>query len=217
MKCISCHCDLPDEARFCFNCGNKVVPESTVQVNQEVESIAGSMVGSVLGSAAYSRFSSTTDQRIHIIEVGGTVVGTVLSDAQQTNIGGAYMHGNTIQGDVISGDKFAVEAITDSSGIVLGRDSSSIVSGVSVGNKDDRGGKTDKDQMYLSNTEQFDTRANEHNDVLSIKTILMHIAQHIAALPSINESTKTELQSELMHLSAELQKIPVAQVDEPDV
>jgi hypothetical protein len=101
MFCTKCGTKLPDDAKFCFKCGNPTSSPSGVQVDQKVGTVEGDVTGVTAGEeAASSGLDIGVDQDVDTVEAGGTVTGAVLaSPGSRTHIGGTEHHGDVVKGD----------------------------------------------------------------------------------------------------------------------
>src|SRR5262249_44821327 len=131
MVCAKCNQELAADARFCSRCGAPAPQAAGIEVTQDIGTVSGEVVGVTMGGAPPAGIVSRTDQKVDTVASGGTVVGTVVGGAGQTNIGGQHTHGDVVQGDAIrTGD------ISGSSGVAIGRGASSTVRNVNTGGGD---------------------------------------------------------------------------------
>jgi hypothetical protein len=110
MKCPKCENELPQNAKFCPECGTPVPAETNIKVKQEIKKIKGDVVGTALDDEAmHSNLKSSTTQKVDSVEKGGTVVGTIIGNEAQ--VGGQRQYG----------DSYTVGDIKDSSNVVVGK------------------------------------------------------------------------------------------------
>ena len=108
MKCPKCDNELPQNAKFCPECGTAVPAETELKVTQEIKKVKGDVVGTALDDEALpANLKSSTTQKVESVEKGGTVVGTVVGkDAQ---VGGQRQYGDNINvGDISNASDIAV-------------------------------------------------------------------------------------------------------------
>ena len=110
MKCAKCEHELPKNAKFCPECGTAVPAETELKVKQEIKKVKGNVVGTALDDEALpSNLKSFTTQKVESVEKGGSMVGTVVGKNAQ--VGGQRQYG----------DRYAIEDITNSSNIAVGK------------------------------------------------------------------------------------------------
>ncbi len=101
MLCTNCNQQLPEGAKVCPNCKKPVPGGTSIQVAQNVGTVKGEVVGTILGKVAPTAgLSASTSQEIDTVAEGGSVVGTIIGgEGGQVNVGGQHHHGDIVQGD----------------------------------------------------------------------------------------------------------------------
>lgn len=132
MKCEKCGAALPEEARFCDQCGTPVPSQpAAVHSEQNVDTLRGQAVGVIDNSGSERPGGISTRQRFGTIEEGGSAVGAVLGgeggdihvggrqnyDRREVRTeGGAYVEGSvqTGGGDFAGRDMNKVGTVSNS-------------------------------------------------------------------------------------------------------
>src|SRR5215210_5158601 len=89
MNCENCHAALPEQARFCDQCG-KPVPSrpSEVRSEQKVERLKGKAVGIIDKRGGERPGNLSSHQEFGTIEEGGSAVGAILGGGGDVHVGG---------------------------------------------------------------------------------------------------------------------------------
>ncbi|MCB0164218.1 MAG: zinc ribbon domain-containing protein [Anaerolineae bacterium] len=106
MYCANCGYQLSAEAKFCSKCGHKVSPkQSEITAKQDIKTVKGTATGIVAGEDALDQgIKANTEQTVETVESGGTVAGMVFGgDEGQTYVGGRHQHGDTVEGNKVTG------------------------------------------------------------------------------------------------------------------
>lgn len=146
--------------------------------------------------------------RQHQQHIGGHArVGTAIAGDVRGNLN------VTQQGDTINtggGNVIRVGNITDSSGVAIGHGAHSSVRHVSTGGGDYAEGAIDKRQGTFVSGDQLNMSGNFSGAMLTIKSTLAGVSQHIAATKHSDAPTKAQAQALLDQFSNELQHVPPA-------
>lgn len=99
MLCNHCRQELPDDAQFCFKCGQRTAPGG-VTVGQKFDKVeGGTATGIVAGEGALTGgLAASVKQDVGTVSAGGTVTGAVLGGSGPTTVGGEHRWGDTVQG-----------------------------------------------------------------------------------------------------------------------
>lgn len=96
MKCERCEATLPEQARFCEQCGEPAATrQPDVRSEQNVRSLRGQAVGIIDTRGEDRRGVLSASQKIDTVEEGGSAVGAILGDeGSRVHVGGTQNYDN---------------------------------------------------------------------------------------------------------------------------
>lgn len=126
---------MSKNARFCPNCGTPVPSSAGLRIQQDVGTVKGEVVGTVLGEGATTGgLNASTTQKVAIVEACGSVVGTIVgSEGGHVHVGGRQQYGDTVHGDQIT-----VGDISGGTSVAIGRGAQATVTQGLGGDEIDR-------------------------------------------------------------------------------
>lgn len=100
MECSTCHKMIPDQAKFCPECGAAVKRDAAItsEVAQKANKVSGggTVVGQTMSGGSDADLKTTQD--VGEVGPGGTVVGAVVGQPGSTPfIGGEHRHGDDVK------------------------------------------------------------------------------------------------------------------------
>ena len=127
MQCAKCKTELPPNAKFCLECGTAVPAGPGVQVQQDIDTVKGSVTGAVVGNGTQSAgLNIEASQKIKTVENGGAVVGVILGDKRPIHVGGQQHYGDDVQGNKhevhTEGGAYVEGSVNTGGGNFIGRD-----------------------------------------------------------------------------------------------
>jgi zinc-ribbon domain len=206
MICQKCQAELPKQARFCNQCGTPAPPQSTVQTEQDINTLKGTSIG-VIDNQTERRdgLSISSRSEIGTIEDGGTAIGAILGgEGGNVHVGGQQNYNrrevNTGGGSYIGGD-------VNASGDFVGHDK--IVHGDEV-----RGDKIGGDKTMMGNVSNSTVAAGSGAQATSnqgvsgaeLAALFDAIYKRIDARPDNPDVDKEELQGTVQRIQAEASK-----------
>lgn len=207
MHCTQCGTELPDGAKFCPDCGAKVTAKpAQVDVRQKLGTVEGEATGLVAGQGAVEkRLQASSEQTVETVKPGGTVTGAVIGGESPTYVGGEHQHGDTVQGDKLSGGV----KISNVEGGIHG----STIAGRDVQHShrvfDQRGQQVGTQHNVAGDLHQLGSDAitmsgNFEGAILNVKSSLANVSQTIEAIPNASPADKQTLKTLLARLDTAL-------------
>lgn len=216
MLCPKCKQELVSGAKFCSNCGAAAPKAPSIMVSQDVGTVSGSVTGVAAGKGGIpGGISVKADQKINTVEDGGAVAGVVFGGEAPVHVGGHQQYGDSIQGDKVAGDRISVGDITGSSGVAIGRGTTSTVRSLNTGGGDYAEGSIDKRQGSFVHGGQT-TISGVTGSNINVGSTLTNVSQSIGAIAHGDDATKAELQQLIAQLNAALQRLPATQAAEAE-
>jgi hypothetical protein len=204
MICQKCQAELPKQARFCNQCGTAAPLHSTVETDQDINTLKGTSIG-VVDNQTERRdgLSISSRSKIGTIEEGGTAIGAILGgEGGNVHVGGQQSYNkreiNTGGGSYIGGD-------VNASGDFVGRDKT--VHGDEV-----RGDKISGDKTTMGNVSNATVAAGSGSQVTQgvsgaeLAALFDSIYKLIDARPDNPDVDKEELQETVKKIQTETSK-----------
>lgn len=213
MLCTNCSQQLPEGAKFCPNCAHPVPRDASIQVEQDIGTVKGEVVGTILGEGATTGgLSANTSQEIDTVAEGGSVVGTVIGgESSHVHVGGQQHYGDVVQGEKrevhTEGGAYVGGNVTTSGGDFVGRDKithGDEVHGDKVGGDKITAGDVSGTGIAIGRGAQASVTQGLGGDELA--RLFAAVYQQIEARPEAPDVDKEELTDTVQKIQAEVAK-----------